>query len=314
LQELLTGVPVFEADTFPGICAAIAADPPAPLRVLQPNVPAALETVVLRCLEKDPARRTQSVMELMRQLEPFARRKPGAALKSLSAPAPGTSSGARAGSVSTDAETIAFTPAPEVPPSLRSVAGTTSAAPDAEPGAPARVLSRSRAWFWIGAGTAAAGLVAALVLVTRGPSEPAPEPPAELAPPAATAFTLLIESNPSGAEVRERDRTLGTTPLRLSVERESVSEAPRTFVLEREGYQSYTLVQGLSEENVRVLAALEPAPPAKASSASSAPRRSPEVAPPHRAVSKRPRAAERAPEPARSAPPPAASPDIRMQR
>ena len=71
LYELLLGEPAFDAETLPGICAAIVADPPPPIRMSRPDVPVNLEGVVLRCLEKDPAQRFQTVQELLMALLPF---------------------------------------------------------------------------------------------------------------------------------------------------------------------------------------------------------------------------------------------------
>ena len=70
--ELLAGVQPFEAETVTGLCAKIVADEPVPLRAVRPDVPPAFEAVVLRCLEKNPASRYQSVAELAAALRPFA--------------------------------------------------------------------------------------------------------------------------------------------------------------------------------------------------------------------------------------------------
>jgi serine/threonine-protein kinase len=72
LYELLAGEPPFEADTLPALCAAIVSDPPPPLRQMRPEVPAALEAIVNRCLEKLPANRYQTVAELARDIAPYA--------------------------------------------------------------------------------------------------------------------------------------------------------------------------------------------------------------------------------------------------
>ncbi len=70
--ELLAGVQPFEAETVTGLCAKIVADQPPPLRSVRPDVPPAFEAIVLRCLEKLPAARYQSVGELAAALRPFA--------------------------------------------------------------------------------------------------------------------------------------------------------------------------------------------------------------------------------------------------
>ncbi|WP_437820088.1 serine/threonine-protein kinase [Sorangium sp. So ce1078] len=72
LQELLTGRPPFEADSFMAMGAKIAAGAPARLSDGCPEAPEGLAAVVLRCLEKDPARRFRSVAELAQALEPYA--------------------------------------------------------------------------------------------------------------------------------------------------------------------------------------------------------------------------------------------------
>jgi serine/threonine-protein kinase len=80
LHELLSGSPAFEGTTLPGICAAIAADPPAALRLKRPEVPLEVEAIVLKCLEKDPAKRFQSARELIAVLTPWSGRPESSAL------------------------------------------------------------------------------------------------------------------------------------------------------------------------------------------------------------------------------------------
>jgi serine/threonine-protein kinase len=70
LYELLSGEGAFKADTMPQLYVAIIQDPPQPLR--RTDVPPGLVQVILRCLEKDPARRFQSVAELAAALHEFA--------------------------------------------------------------------------------------------------------------------------------------------------------------------------------------------------------------------------------------------------
>lgn len=70
LYELLSGEGAFRADTMPQLYVAIIQDPPQPLR--RPDVPPGLVQVILRCLEKDPARRFQNVAEFAAALHEFA--------------------------------------------------------------------------------------------------------------------------------------------------------------------------------------------------------------------------------------------------
>lgn len=74
LYELIAGRPAFQADTYPGIFAAITADVPAPLSTLRPEVAAGLELVVTRCLERDPSLRYQNAEELAHALEAYGAR------------------------------------------------------------------------------------------------------------------------------------------------------------------------------------------------------------------------------------------------
>lgn len=72
LYELLTGKTPFQADTVSGLIATVVSEAPPPLRDSRPDLPAELEAVVLRCLEKDPARRVQHVGTLAMALQAFA--------------------------------------------------------------------------------------------------------------------------------------------------------------------------------------------------------------------------------------------------
>ncbi len=64
LHELLVGAPAFEGETIAARSAAVLRDPAPPLTTLRTDVPPQVEAVVLRCLEKEPARRFANVAEL----------------------------------------------------------------------------------------------------------------------------------------------------------------------------------------------------------------------------------------------------------
>jgi serine/threonine protein kinase len=71
LHELLTAQPAFGGGTVPEVWATVLTQEPARVSSLRANVPAALEAVVLRCLEKDAASRFGSILEMARPLAPF---------------------------------------------------------------------------------------------------------------------------------------------------------------------------------------------------------------------------------------------------
>jgi WD40 repeat protein len=71
LYELLTGRPPFRAATMMDTLMQIVSDAPVPPSRLRPGVPAELEAVCLRCLEKDPGRRPVSAAALAEELERF---------------------------------------------------------------------------------------------------------------------------------------------------------------------------------------------------------------------------------------------------
>ena len=72
LYELLTGREVYEADTMASLVAQISVDPAPSMRIHRPDLPAPLDDIVLRCLEKSPERRWQNVAELARALLPYS--------------------------------------------------------------------------------------------------------------------------------------------------------------------------------------------------------------------------------------------------
>ena len=72
----MTGHLPFMGDNLGELFAAILETDPAPLRTRAPDVPAGLDEIVLRCLQRRPEQRIQTATELAEALAPFASAQP----------------------------------------------------------------------------------------------------------------------------------------------------------------------------------------------------------------------------------------------
>ncbi len=69
LYEIISGKLPFDASSVPGVLARILRDKPQPVRKLRKDVPAALDLIIERCLEKEPEKRFQTAVELREALQ-----------------------------------------------------------------------------------------------------------------------------------------------------------------------------------------------------------------------------------------------------
>src|SRR5579864_3484820 len=69
MYEMLTGRTPFDGDTPVAVAMQHIQDPPTPPSQLNPNIPPALEEIILRCLEKVPEMRFRDGSQLARALE-----------------------------------------------------------------------------------------------------------------------------------------------------------------------------------------------------------------------------------------------------
>jgi predicted Ser/Thr protein kinase len=71
LYELLAGFPPFKGANLARILVQLVQEDAKPLRQIDPAIPEDLETLVAKCLEKDPARRYESARDLAEDLDRF---------------------------------------------------------------------------------------------------------------------------------------------------------------------------------------------------------------------------------------------------
>jgi serine/threonine protein kinase len=71
LYEMLAGRPAFVHDSLMELLAQVRTRPPLPPRFFQPQVPPELETICLKCLQKEPARRFGTAADLAEALRWF---------------------------------------------------------------------------------------------------------------------------------------------------------------------------------------------------------------------------------------------------
>jgi len=269
LYEFLSGRPAFFADTFPAVCAAIAADAPVPLREVVPDVAQGLERIVLQCLEKDPAKRFASVSDLAATLVPYGPiRAPSAARtrQPSTSKAGGGHEVELATLISADLRgDVRASGSRGIVRSEKNESNQTLCsngfAPDAistQKSRSALSLLASKRSMWLLFGVI--GFTAEVAWKLRNGA--VSETPRTASAPVvvATRFAIRFESEPSGASVWEGDRLLGVTPFDSALEHESVLRNPRSFVVRADGYAPFAVNQGDSKQDVVVKARLMPAP------------------------------------------------------
>lgn len=79
LYELLAGIPPFQADSAYDTIMMVMREEAVPLRRFNPKVPADLETICLKCLQKDPAKRYGTALAFAEDLGRFLANEPIAA-------------------------------------------------------------------------------------------------------------------------------------------------------------------------------------------------------------------------------------------
>jgi eukaryotic-like serine/threonine-protein kinase len=322
VYQMLCGKVPFEAQNSVQILIAHLQQPVPPMRERNPDaeVPEALEAFVMRCLSKDPEGRPTNMDAFIRGLGECAQ---GMGISGgFGATGLHTIDSGSSGRMPTPMPPVRVMAAvPGASSSSTLTVGTGASQEDASLDAatrPNEAAPQGRKGILF----AAAGLVCvagvAVAVGRMSAKEPAaasqPEKPAASAAPVERGtFVLMLESMPSGAEVLEDGKSLGTTPLHLSIMSDSVRENPRRLTVRHEGYEPYSIVQGPSDQSVRLVASLTKTAPAPTATAT--PTATPATpSPPSRIYARGPRVPPPDPTPAPAAPPPRPGLDIKFER
>jgi serine/threonine protein kinase len=267
LYQCLSGTVPFHGATSLQTLMAHLHTKPMPLRERVPNVeiPEWLEELVMACIEKDPAKRPQTMDIVARALgavEPSVvsgRRIPAgeAPPSSPQRASSRISVGATPSGGSTTEGTISVIRRPS--DTNPSQSGSLARVEKKPPWAIAAVMF----------GSMALGAIAIFFGVRDRPgaSSTATTQSASVSAPVASHFTLTLESTPPGADVREGNALLGRTPLDVAIDDGVVRAAPRSFVLSKDGFAPFTVVQGPSDVSVKIVTPLVPTPPVASSAA-----------------------------------------------
>ncbi|XXF75804.1 TonB family protein [Myxococcaceae bacterium GXIMD 01537] len=257
LYQMLMGRPPFISRDHIELIFSHYKEAPPTFAQVRPDlpVPPELEAVVRRCLEKDPARRYQTMDELLEGLREATAsagghsgifKRPGGANTTGPYPSPLFASVAAPAD-----QTLAVDISVEVPPAVSrahkrklGVIGLASALVAIGTGAGA-FLALSKGQGEETAPTAPVAAATAPAAETK-PAEPAEPPP----PPGTQMVRLRLMSQPTGARVFYKGKERGLTPFVLEIPpgADGTVTAELTFALE--GYQTETVITGGSGEVV----------------------------------------------------------------
>ena len=247
-----------------------------PLRSVRPDsdVPPEFEAVLMKCLEKQPSHRFQSMEELLEALRRVALAAGNSGIFINGAPAP---TGAN---TPPPIATSLISPPSSLPPPVarpeNTLALDISVDPSPAPPPPA-IWYRNRTYWYAAAGALLFLVVAAFALIRRGSRSPEPtakvqavikpnapvqplpiveravEKPADVterAPTTPKAVKFRVSTEPPGATVSLDGRILGTTPLLFEVPRNADGVATAHLLLTMRGYHPMTVTTGGSGEVV----------------------------------------------------------------
>lgn len=256
LYQCLTGKVPFEAGSSQQILLAHVQNAPMPLLVRNPDidVPPWLEELVMSCMAKKPKDRPQSMEEVLRLLDESS---------TLDGTVPLPREPERR-SVTRISVSDAPTPSAVAIPLVVDPTHTTRVESVVASGSPSSMKLAAIAAMVV----LATLLTAAFVIRPRSAPTVAASPGAAVQAPAESvslpeSFIVTIKSHPSGAEVTEGGRVVGTTPLTEKVDNAAVKRAPKAYIVKAPGHEPSIFTVGPSEKNVEGdvgLVAISPSP------------------------------------------------------
>jgi serine/threonine-protein kinase len=276
LFQCMAGRPPFLGKESIDVIVKHIREKPPELRSLVPEVPLEVNALVMKCLEKEPAARFQSMDELLEAMRAatagqgmsgvFADPRsasstmiPRAFSQGSSPRVPTTSpvpSGEQATPAQTRVEGGVLLPDSSVPVEF----ALSVANPTPRRTTMAVVLGLSALGIAVGAGVAwkltrpmpVSTPVVTPTTVVAPPKHEEPRPPMKV--------SFDISSSPSGATVTHAGLVLGVTPLSFKVDRVGESPAQEAFVVSLAGYQDQTVSGRALQGVVSLTAVLEKAP------------------------------------------------------
>jgi serine/threonine-protein kinase len=263
LFQVITGRPPFTGkDSIDIIVKHIREEPPR-LKSLKPDVPDEVEVLVMRCLEKEPRARYQTMDEVLEGLKWVASQT--GLSGAFSDPRAAVVGSASAGASSQPVPRISNPGGPRRGTPLRSVEIPLETDAITAP-------NRNPLWVYTGGALAAALLVTGgAVLASRvkpkvlpAPPKPAmvkpkqpdmavkpPEPPQPEPPKPVAMVTFAVSSAPPGATVTMNGQTVGVTPFSLPLKGDDDESAKALLTFALDGYQSVTVsAEGKGTVNV----------------------------------------------------------------
>jgi serine/threonine-protein kinase len=222
LYTLLAGRAPFDADSDFGLMKAQLEEPPPPLATFVPGVPAAVESAVMRALQKDPGQRFQTVATFARALDGSGARRAADATAERTGERTVAASAEAGADAATSRTTInpllqgaqrlpAAQEASHRPPPRRAPARLPALRRMAIPAAAVAVLcvAAGAAWFvareWPADLSAVAAASRSSAVPTERPADPPPRPeaayrPADPAPAVAEQPLLVLELSLSSGQ------------------------------------------------------------------------------------------------------------------